>query len=54
MAEIVRWYLEVAFLVALFFVLGAGAMALALRFLLPEADAEPEPEGPTYTVGASS
>jgi hypothetical protein len=53
-AEIVRWYLEVTFLVVTCFALGAGAMAVALRLLLPEAGPEPEPDAPTYTVGASS
>jgi hypothetical protein len=54
MTEIVRWYLEVAFLVVTCFALGGGAMAVALRLLLPEADPESEPDGPTYTAGAST
>ena len=53
-SEVVRWTLEAVFLVVVFFALGAGAMALVLRLVLPAADDEPEADGPTYTVGASS
>lgn len=54
MTEIVRWYLEVTFLVVISFALGAGAMAAALRLLLPAAGPEPDPDGPTHTAGVSS
>ena len=54
-AEVLRWYLEAAFLVALAFALGAGVMAVVLRSLLPApAETETEPEGATYTVGTST
>jgi hypothetical protein len=54
--EAVRWYLEVALLVVVCFVLGAGAMAVALRLLLPASDREVDAQAtsPGTSAGASS
>jgi hypothetical protein len=53
-AEVVRWYLEAAFLVVTCFALGAGVMALVLRSMLPAPPDEQEQDGPTYTVGTTT
>lgn len=53
-AEVVRWSLEVVFLVVMCFALGAVAMALVLRALLPPAPEPSEVPEPGLAPGRPS